>query len=159
MDNPPPRARMNLLGYTVDRSLALLVLGAVILIIIGLVSIPLVARRAPALGPETTPEGVVQHFYAAAYNGDYQAAYGYVGAEGRRTLSMIELQQQLSSELQQSQVRVGTASVNGTSASVPVTFTHFGSGGLFGSQEWSSEREVLLQREGDSWKIAGGAFY
>lgn len=159
MDNPSPRARVHLLGHAIDRGLALLIVGALILIAVGLVSIPLVAGRAPALAPETTPEGVVQRFYAAAYRGDYQAAYAYIGAEAQRTLSAVELQQQLSSELQQSQARIGAASVNGASASVHVTFTHFGQGGLFGSNEWNSKREVLLQREGDSWKIAGGAFY
>lgn len=159
MDNPSPRARVHLLGRAIDRGLALLMLGALILIVIGLVSIPLVASRTPTLAPETTPEGVVQRFYAAAYQGDYQAAYGYVGAEAQRKLSVAELQQQLSSDLQRSQARVSAASVNGTSASVHVAFTHFGQGGLFGSDEWSSEREVLLQHEGGAWKIAGGAFY
>jgi hypothetical protein len=85
--------------------------------------------------------------------------YSYLGADAQRGLSAVELQQQLSPELQQSQARVGVATITGPSATVRVTLTHFQPGGLFGSQEWSSEREVLLEREDDAWKIVGGAFY
>ena len=144
---------------TIDRGLAALILGAVALIAIGLVSIPLVARSSLTLAPETTPEGIVQRFYAAAYRGDYRLAYSYLGADAQRALTAVQLQQQLSPDLQQSQVRVGAVTISDTSATVRVTLTHFVPDGLFGSQEWSDEREVLLQREGDVWKIAGGAFY
>jgi hypothetical protein len=133
--------------------------SALALIAIGLVSIQLLASRTPTLAPVTTPEGIVQRFYAAAYRGDYRLAYGYLGADAQRTLSVVDLQQQLNPDLQQSQVRVGAATISDTSATVRVTLTHFSSDGLFGSQEWSTEREVLLQREGDAWKIVGGAFY
>jgi hypothetical protein len=159
MNSVPRAPHARLPGRTIDRGLLFLLLGALLLIVIGLVSIPLLAGRTPSLAPETTPEGVVQRFYAAAYRGDYQAAYGYVSADAQRRLALADLQQQISSDLQKSQARVGTASINGASASVRVTFTHFEPGGLFGSQEWSFNREVLLQREGDAWKIIGGAFY
>jgi len=106
-----------------------------------------------------TPEGIVQRFYAAAYRGDYRLAYSYLGMDAQRMLSVVDLQQQLNPDLQQSQVRIGAATISDTSATVRVTLTHFSSDGLFGSQEWSTEREVLLQREGDAWKIVGGAFY
>jgi hypothetical protein len=137
-----------------------LIVSALALIAIGLVSIPLMARRTPTLAPLTTPEGIVQRFYAAAYGGDYRLAYSYLGTEAQRALSVVDLQQQLNPDLQQSQVRVGAATISDTSATVRVTLTHFSSDdGLFGSQEWSTAREVLLQREGDAWKIVGGAFY
>jgi len=159
MDSVPEVSRAGRPWQTTDRGLAALVLGALVLIVLGLISIPLAARRTPTLAPETTPEGIVQRFYAAAYRGDYQVAYSYLGADAQRTLTAVELQQQVSPELQQSQTRVGAATISGTSATVRVTLTHFQPGGLFGSQEWSTEREVLLRREGDAWKIVGGAFY
>ena len=143
----------------IDRGLAALIVSAVALIVIGLLSIPLVARRTVTLAPETTPEGVVQRFYAAAYGGDYRLAYSYLSMDAQRALTAVQLQQQLSPDLQRSQVRVGDTIISDSSATVRVTLTHFVPDGLFGSQEWSDEREVLLQREGDSWKIAGGAFY
>jgi hypothetical protein len=139
--------------------MTVLIVSVLALIAIGLVSVSLLARRTPALAPVTTPEGIVQRFYAAAYGGDYRLAYSYLGADAQRALAVVDLQQQLSPDLQLSQVRVGAATISDTSATVRVTLTHFSSDGLFGSQEWSSEREVLLQREGDAWKIVGGAFY
>ena len=153
----PPRAGRSWL--TLDRGLAALILGALALIAVGLASIPLVSRSTATLAPETTPEGVVQRFYAAAYRGDYRLAYSFLGADAQRALTAVELQQQLSPDLQQSQVRVSDAIISDPSATVRVTLTHFQPDGLFGSQEWSTEREVLLQREGGAWKIAGGAFY
>jgi hypothetical protein len=145
--------------WTIDRGMFVLIVSVLALITIGLVSIPLLAWRTPTLAPVTTPEGIVQRFYAAAYRGDYRLAYSYLGTDAQRTLSVVDLQQQLNPDLQQSQVRVGAATISDTSATVRVTLTHFSSDGLFGSQEWSTEREVLLQREGDAWKIVGGAFY
>ena len=137
----------------------MLIVSALALIVIGLVSIPLLAWRTPTLAPVTTPEGIVQRFYAAAYGGDYRLAHSYLAGDAQRMLSVVDLQQQLNLDLQQSQVHIGAAIINDTNATVRVTLTHFSSDGLFGSQEWSTEREVLLQREGDTWKIAGGAFY
>src|SRR6185295_18140035 len=84
----------------IDPTLAVIVVGAVILIVAGLIAIPLAARRSPELAPETTPEGVVQRFYQAAYAGDYSTAHSYLAAEARARLPEIELQrQQLSSRL------------------------------------------------------------
>lgn len=145
--------------WTIDRGMFVLIVSALALITIGLVSLPLLAWRTPTLAPATTPEGIVQRFYAAAYRGDYRLAYSYLGTDAQRMLSVVDLQQQLNPDLQQSQVRIGAAAISDTSATVRITLTHFSSDGLFGSQEWSTEREVLLQREGDAWKIAGGAFY
>lgn len=51
-----------------------LIVSALALIAIGLESIPLMAWRTPTLAPVTTPEGIVQRFYAAAYRGDYRPA-------------------------------------------------------------------------------------
>lgn len=143
----------------IDPLLAAIVAGAVLLIVIGLVAIPLVSRRAPTLAPETTPEGVVQRFYQAAYAEDYAAAQAYLAAESRAQISLLELQQQLGGQLQQSQMRVTGATVSGAAATVQVTLTHVQPGGLFGSNEWNEQRDVLLSREGDSWKIVGGPFY
>jgi hypothetical protein len=143
---------------TIDRGLAALILGALLLIVLGLIAIPLAARRAPPLAPAMTPEGTVQRFYQAAYAGDYNTAYAFLGADTQRALSLIELQQQLSTDLQRSQMQVGTSTIINTSATVRVTLTHFSPDGIFGSNEWQEEREVLLQREGDVWKIVSGPF-
>lgn len=143
----------------IDPTLAGIVAGAVILIIVGLIAIPLAARRSPDLAPETTPQGVAQRFYQAAYADDYATAYGYLAAEARAQLPEIELQQQLSSRLRQTQMRVIETTAHDSSATVRVTLTHFQPGGLFDSGEWTEEIDVALKRQGEAWKITGGPFY
>ena len=142
-----------------DRGLAGLAAGALLLIVVALIAVPLAARRTPALAPAASPEGVVQRFYQAAYAGDYTAAYAFLSAETQRGLSLIELQQQLSASLQHSQVRAAASRLAGAQATVQVTLTHFGSDGIFGSSEWQEQREVLLAREGEEWKIVSGPFF
>lgn len=142
-----------------DRGLMLLVGGALVLIVLGLITIPLVARRAPTLAPPTTPEGTVQRFYQAAYGGDYDAAYALLDAETQRAISLIELQQQLSGDLDSSQMRVRDTTVRDASATVKVTIVHVQPGGLFGTGEWQTEHDVLLRRTGDAWAIVSGPFY
>ncbi len=142
-----------------DRSLLVLLSGAAVLILAGLIVIPLVAGRAPVLAPADTPHGAVQRFYQAAYRGDYPAAYGFLSAETQGKLSLSQLQQAMSTDLRNSQIRTVETTINGGSATVQVTQTHFQSGGLFGSNEWNQEREVLLAREGAAWRIVSGPFY
>jgi hypothetical protein len=72
---------------------------------------------------------------------------------------MLDLQQQLVSRLRQTQMRVVDTTAGGDSATVRVALTHFQPGGLFGSDEWTEEIDVVLAREGDAWKIASGPFY
>jgi hypothetical protein len=143
----------------VDPLLAGIVVGALLLIVAGLIAIPLAARRAPALAPETTPTGVVQRFYQAAYAGDYAAAHAYLDTDARARLSAPELQEQIGPQLRQSQMRVIETTTHDTAATVRVTLTHVQPGGLFGSNEWTEDRDVVLKREGDAWKIAGGPFF
>lgn len=144
---------------TGDRAMILIVGGALLLIVLGLISIPFAARREPTLAPATTPEGVVQRFYQSVYAGDYQSAYDLLSEDTRARVSLLELQQQLSSELDNSQLRVGAVTDHGTTATVAVTLTYVQPGGIFGSGEWTRELEVLLRRDGDSWHIVSGPFY
>lgn len=142
--------------WGIDRSLAILIGGALILIIAGLVAIPLANQRTPVLAAETTPEGTVQRFYQALYRGDYSTAHSYLGAETQRTVSVGEMQQALQYDLRDSQMRVGKVDLNASGATVQVYITHFGSGGIFGGSEWESNNQLLLQQEGSAWKIISG---
>ena len=141
-----------------DRSLLLIVGGAVALIVIGLVSTALLSRSTISPAPLTTPQGVVQSFYAAAYAGDYASAYKLLSPDTQRTISERELRERLSADLRQSQARVGAGAVQGDRATVPVTITHYTRDGLFGSDEWTYTQEVSLKRVGDSWQLLGGPF-
>jgi hypothetical protein len=143
----------------IDPLLAGILAGAALLIVAGLIAIPLLARRAPTLAPDTTPEGVTQRFYQAIFADDYAAAHAYLASTTRAQISQLELQQQLSSQLRQSQVRVVSTTTRANGATVQVVITHVTSGDLFGANEWTEDREVLLLREGADWKIVGGPFY
>jgi hypothetical protein len=156
MNTVPEQQAVRLPHWGIDRTLAFVIGGALLLIVAGLIAIPLAARRQPQLAPETTPQGVVERFYQALYRGDYNAAHAYFSADTQRRIAVGELQQTLQYELRDSQVRLGKVEVNDTSATVQVSITHFGQDGLFGSNEWESENEILLQREGDSWKVVSG---
>ena len=159
MSNVQQDTEVTLPRRRIDPALAGIVVGAIVLIVVGLIAIPLANRRSPELAPETTPEGTVQRFYQAAYAGDYAAAYGYLAAEARAKLSAIELQQQLASSLRQTQMRVISAMVHDDTATVRVALTHFQPGGLFDSNEWTEELDVVLKHEDGGWKIASGPFY
>jgi hypothetical protein len=146
-------------GRKIDPTLAGIMVGAIILIIAGLIAIPLATGRTPELAPETTPEGVVQRFYQAAYAGDYATAYGYLAAEARAQLTPSDLQGQLAPQLRQSQMRVASTTAPGDTATVRVVLSHFQPGGLFGANEWTEEVDVALKRENGEWKIVSGPFY
>lgn len=142
-----------------DRAIILIVGGALALIVLGLLSIPFAARREPTLAPASTPEGVVQRFYQSVYAGDYASAYDLVSEDTRAHISLLELQQQLSSELDNSQLRVGAITDHGETATVAVTLTYVEPGGIFGAGEWTRDLQILLQRDGESWRIISGPFY
>jgi len=154
-----PQVPTSTARWGIDRGLALLIGGVVALILVGLIAVPLLARQTPALAPETTPEGVVQRFYLAVYDGDWNTAYGFLSATARARLTMADLQQQLSYSSENSQIRTGQATISGASATVELTETSFYDGGLFGGGEYSNQKHVLLVREGDDWKIESGPFW
>ncbi len=133
-----------------------LALGAIALITIALLTIPLAARP-PELAPTSTPDGVVQRFYDAAYRGDYVAAYAMLSEDTRRELSLAEFQARMRYE-RESELRVNDVALHGETATVTVTITYYSPGGLFGGGEWSTQYDILLEREGDTWRILGQPF-
>lgn len=146
-------------GIGLDRGLLLLIGGVVTLILVGLIAVPLLSTRTPAMAPEGSPDGVVQRFYLAVYDGDWETAHGYLSAATRDKLTVAQLQEAMRYSIPNSQVRTGAVSERETGATVKVTQTNFTDGGLFGgSGEYSSDFDVLLTRENDTWKIISGPF-
>ncbi len=134
-----------------------LVGGAALLVVIALLTIPLSARQQPVFAPLSTPEGVVQRFFDAVYRGDYAGAYGFLSAETQRTRSLAEFQNQIRYE-RNGEMRVDRVAVHDGTATVTVTITRFEPGGLFGSSQWSMQYDLLLERDGESWRIVGWPF-
>jgi hypothetical protein len=141
----PPCAVGGLLG---------LVVAAVALIGLALLVIPTVSRRPLELALLSTPQGVVQHFYDAIYRGNYGAAYALLSDQTQREVP-LEGFQGYANFSRESEMRVDAVEINDTTATVTITVTHFEPGGIFGGNDWSYESEVLLEREGDSWRIIG----
>jgi hypothetical protein len=156
MSTTSPNRPARRMWWGVDRNLALLLGGAVALIIAGLIAVPLTAQRTPVLAAETTPEGVVQRFYQALYDGDYTTAYGYLAPPTQQKVSLVQLQESLQFSLQNSHMRVGSVNVNGDTATVQVNITSLGSGGLFGANEYTNTQSILLVRAGETWKLRSG---
>jgi len=132
--------------------------GALALVVIALIAIAMADRRQPELAPDSTPEGVVQRFFAATYRGDYAAAYGMLSDTAQHERSLAEFQERMRYE-RQSEMRVDAAAVHGETASVIVTVSHFSAGDIFGGGEWSAQYDLLLERDGDSWRITGEPFW
>lgn len=133
-------------------------ISALILIVVALVAIPLAGRRPPELAPASTPEGVVQRYFDATYRGDYAAAYAMLSPTTREELSLAEFQARLRYQ-RESEMRVETVAIHDGTATVAVSLTHFSPGGLFGGNEWTTEFDVLLERDGESWLIVGEPFW
>lgn len=153
--NHPPAERRQIGG---SRWLLALAAGAILLVIVALVAIPLAGRQPAELAPASTPEGVVQRFFAAAYRGDYAAAYAMLDDTTRRDLTLAEFQSRLRYE-RDSEMRVDGVALHGETATVSVTVTHYSPGGLFGGDEWTTPYDLLLERDGDTWRIIGEPFW
>lgn len=136
--------------------LAALIVGALALVVVALVAIPR-GGRPPELAPASTPEGVVQRFFDATYRGDYVAAYAMLSDATRRELSLADFQARMRYE-RESELRVDDVALHGETATVTVTVTHYNPGGLFGGGEWSTQYDLLLERDGDTWRILGEPF-
>lgn len=135
-----------------------LVAGALVLIVAALVTLAVGARREPTLAPASTPEGVVERFFAATYGGDYAAAYAMLSAKTRADTTLADFQARMQ-WLRETEMRVEAATVHGATATVTITITHFTPGGLFNSGAWSDRYDMLLERDGDAWLIVGEPFW
>lgn len=143
----------------VDRGLALLLIGAALLIGLSLISLVLMRQRTPPLAPADTPEGVVQRFYQAAYAGDYAAAHALLSRSVAARITPVALERQLRDDLRNTQMRVLQVRTYDNSADVEIELLHVAPGGWFGANEWREERTVVVQRENGQWRIREGAFY
>ncbi|HMP72164.1 MAG TPA: hypothetical protein PKE55_02770 [Kiritimatiellia bacterium] len=145
-------------GRRVGWGLLAIAAGALILMIAGVLVIALAGGREPPLAPASTPEGVVQRFFAATYRGDYAGAYALLGESTRRERTLAEFQASMRYQ-RDGEMRVDAVAIHDGTATVTVTVTHFSPGGLFGGGEWSTQYDMLLERDGATWRIVGEPFW
>lgn len=145
-------------GRRVGWGLFAIAAGALTLIIAAVLTIVLSGGREPDLAPASTPEGVVQRFFAAIYRGDYAAAYAMLDEPTRRERSLAEFQASMGYQ-RDSEMRIDAVVIHDGTATVTVLLTHFSPGGLFGGSVWIAQHDILLERDGATWRIVGAPLW
>ena len=145
-----------------DRFLIGIVAGVVALLALVGISLVMLRQPAPQL-PIDSPSGVVQRFYTAVQQRDFDEAYQYLSANmgsypTRDEFSKYNLDRTGYSYYGSSdneRVRIGEETIHDNRAIVTVLITTFYAGNpLFGgSSEYTNTESFSLQREADGWRI------
>jgi len=130
----------------------LIFIGVLVVAALGLF---LVRSRAPAYGPEDTPQGVVYNYVAALQLKDYARAYGYMANRPNQpSLDAFQrafLARQL--DPSNSSLQVGDVQfLPDGEAWVNVTIQYAGSG-VF-DRSYATPDKAILIRQGGAWKIS-----
>lgn len=150
---------------TSDKYLIFIVAG--ILILVAAAAAVTLLRPRPTYQADDTPEGVVHNYLLALQREDYARAYGYLspGLPGypKDADAFTDTIQNYSWSFGASgstvTFQVDPEVVTGDRATVQVQTTVFREGGLLDSDEYTSELDFRLQREGQSWKLISADRY
>jgi hypothetical protein len=129
------------------------VVGAVLLVIVGLASVTLLQRTAPP--PDLSrPEGVVRAYVVAMEEGRPEVAWDLLAAPARADVTRDEFIRRATTfrRGQASRLAIEQVAVEGSTARIELART-FGGGGLFGPSSYTERSTVRLEREGGSWRI------
>ncbi|GIW06534.1 MAG: hypothetical protein KatS3mg060_1339 [Dehalococcoidia bacterium] len=132
------------------------VTSVVVAVVLGLIvlSVSLVALGGGRgdLGDETTPRGVVVLYLRSLREGNQDRAYNLLSADLKARVSRDEFLR-LASSLQNDRrrIEVGEATIEGTTARVPVTYSYVGD--VFGGGSSTTETAGLVL-EGGRWRIS-----
>jgi hypothetical protein len=140
-----------------DRFLIGIIIGFAVLLVVAGVSVWLLRQPVPEL-PANTPGGMVQRFYGAVENQDYDKAYSYLADSMKDKPTRDEFVRyniQSHQYDQQNRVRIDKENINGDNATVNVGITYYyqSSGPFSGSGEYTSTQIFSLQREKGDWRI------
>lgn len=135
----------------IQRSVLLLVGGAVALLLAGVVVTLMVTRAPESVYPENSPEGTVATYLRLLEDGEVEQAYALVSMQ----LDREQFRQQFSYWSERShRVTLVRSSMDGDSATVVVDVSTF-SGGAFGASDRTSRHTFTLRRENGAWRITG----
>ncbi|UCB42015.1 MAG: hypothetical protein JSV77_05935 [Dehalococcoidales bacterium] len=129
-----------------------------ILVVVAVVLVLTVGGGSTTLLPEDTPEGVVQRFFLALEDEDYEEAYSYLHSTVRaeRSYQLWVPSMSWYQEEPAWTVTLGESSVVSYGATVEVTYTRFyPSTPILDLVDPIRTRQLIfhLQQEGDSWGI------
>lgn len=152
------RYRGTLITYDycgVDRFTWGIVAGAILLVIIGLVSVT--AGQRPSAAPDLSqPEGVVRAYEDALNASQPERAWDLLSVSARSNVTRDEFIRRATSMGRSSAVRTAIESVDASSdtAHVVITRTYDSGGGLFGSGTYTNRQTFRLERESGQWRIS-----
>lgn len=136
-----------------DRFLTGILIGIGALVILA-VALFFARRGTLDYGPENGPDGVVRNYVIAIKKGDYDRAYGYLGAFQNKPSRLIFRQTFLNyqaSQIASAGIEVGQPSIEGDTAVVQITLLQ-GSSDLF-SSVYRNQQSASLALAGGQWKI------
>ncbi len=138
-----------------QRSILLLVGGAVILLVTGIVVALLTARQPETAYPPDSPEGTVASFLRLLQDGQVDQAY----ALGALNLDREEFQQRFADWNQRShRVTLVRSNTSGDTATVTVDLATF-SAGPFGAEDQTRRETFTLERKDGTWRITGPEYF
>jgi hypothetical protein len=143
------------MAFGLDRFTIAMAAGGLLLVAVALAVVLARPGESPPLD-ESRPAGVVHNYLLALQNDDPQTAYGYLTAEARAETPYERFAaQRRFHPTPAPRDRIIDEKIEGESARVTVQRT-IPSGGIFPftSDEYRSERTVVLRREEGRWKIA-----
>jgi hypothetical protein len=150
-----------------DRFLLFILAGIVLLVALALVLF-FSRQGALAYGPEDTPQGIVQNYMVAITLKDYDHAFRYVAGppsttDPNQTPGLPDATHfrqffvnEAGSQMVNTGLQIGAATVSGDTATVQVTILHT-SGSLFNSVGRESQ-QFQLTLQGGAWKIIQGPY-
>jgi hypothetical protein len=143
-----------------DRFLLGIVVGAVLLILLGVVVV-LVVGRAPAASQAdpASPAGVVQAYVEALRTGDVDLAYGYLSRSAQGAVSLDEYRRRFHRPFVPStsgqRVLIEPATIAGDRAEVQVTLSRFSArADPFSANTYHQDTTINLVKEDGAWRIS-----
>ncbi len=123
-------------------------------LVVAAVALFLVRNRAPAYGPEDTPEGVVHNYASALQLRDYARAYGYLSHKAYQpsydAFERVFLLQQ--NDPSSSSLQIGPAKILPDGEAWVTLTIQYPGGGVF-SSGYSNTDKAILVRENGKWRI------
>jgi hypothetical protein len=136
----------------VDRTV--LTIGGVVVAIVVIAAVVVLALGEPDVTayPADTPEGSVQRYLRAIYDGDATTALGYVSARADKEMGDDPFSRLFCEQSDGHQVRITDVESSGERATVQLRIEDVSGSGL-GFDRYSWDRSVVLIFEDSGWKI------
>jgi hypothetical protein len=116
-------------------------------------------QPAPAYKAEDAAEGVAYNYFLALQQGDYARAYGYLSPDLPHYPASVDAftaglrRSGGRLEAQSASIQILPGQVIADRTQVTVRETHFASGGLFDSGQYTNTFYVNLRRAADGWRM------